>query len=82
MDHILYQGFKIILSISLKKHGKNPDNPSIRIYVNNLENRITFKIEVGYYLEISTTETIKLIGSNKSKITMDKNSKPWQSNQI
>ena len=29
----------------LKKHNENADNPSIRIYVNKLENRITFKIK-------------------------------------
>ena len=29
----------------LKKQGENTDNPSIRIYVNNIEDRITFKIK-------------------------------------
>ena len=29
----------------LKKHSENVDNPSIRIYVNKIENRITFKIK-------------------------------------
>ena len=43
-----------------KKHNKNIDNPSIRIYVNEIENRITFKIKIGYYLELLTSETIKL----------------------
>ena len=28
-----------------KKHGGNVDNPSISIYVNEIENRITFNIE-------------------------------------
>ena len=28
----------------LKKHNENVDNPSIKIYVNKIENRITFKI--------------------------------------
>ena len=28
----------------LKKHSENVDNPSIRIYVNKIKNRITFKI--------------------------------------
>ena len=28
-----------------KKYGENTDNPSIRIYVNKMENRITFKIK-------------------------------------
>ena len=50
-DHILYQIFKIILSI-LKKHGEKTDNPSIRTYVNMIENRIIFKIKTGYLLEL------------------------------
>ena len=57
----------------LKKH--NVDNPSIRIYVNKIENRITFKIKNGYYLELLTPETMKLLGSTKSKITKDKKCK-------
>ena len=52
MDDILYQIFKIILNISLKKHETVTDNPSIRIYVNKIENRIIFKIKTGYYLEL------------------------------
>ena len=35
----------------LKKHNENADNPSIKIYVNKIENRITLKIKNGYYLE-------------------------------
>ena len=31
----------------LKKHGENIDDPSIRIYINKIENRITFKIKTG-----------------------------------
>ena len=31
------------------------------------ENRIRFKIKTGYHLELLTTETIKLLGSTKSK---------------
>ena len=38
----------------LKKHSESVDNPSIRIYVNKIENRITFKIKNGYYLELLT----------------------------
>ena len=34
----------------LSKHGENIDNPSVRIYVNKIENRITFKTKIGYYL--------------------------------
>ena len=57
-----------------KKHGENIDDPSIRIYVNKIENRITFKIKTGYYLELLTPETMKLLGSTENKITKDKTS--------
>ena len=57
----------------LKKHSESVDNPSIRIYVNKIENRITFKIKSGYYLELLTQETMKLLGSTVRKINKDKN---------
>ena len=56
----------------LKKHGENTDKPSIQIYVNKIENRVTFKIKNGYSLEHSTPETMKLLGSTENKITKDK----------
>ena len=34
---------------------------------------ITFKIKNGYYLELLTPETMKLLGSTVSKINKDKN---------
>ena len=61
------------MNIFLKKHNANVDNPSIRIYVNKIENRITIKIKNGYYLELLTPETMKLLGSTENKITKDKN---------
>ena len=57
----------------LKKHGENIDKPSVQIYVNKIENRVTFKIKNGYSLELLTPETMKLLGSTKNKITKDKN---------
>ena len=33
----------------LKKHSESVDNPSIKIYVNKIENRVTFKIKNGYF---------------------------------
>ena len=56
-----------------KKHDRVTDHPSIRIYVNRIENRITFKIKTGYYLEFLTSETMKSLGSPKSEITKDEN---------
>ena len=47
----------------LKKHGENTNKPSVQIYVNKIENRITFKIKNGYSLELLTPETMKLLGS-------------------
>ena len=72
-DRILYQIFKIILSIFKKKHKEDIDKPSVQIYVNKIVNRVTSKIKKGYSLELLTPETIKLLGSTKNKITKDKN---------
>ena len=44
-----------------------------KTYINKIENRIKFKIKKEYYLEFLTHETMKLLGSTKSKITKDKN---------
>ena len=56
-----------------KKHNEKIDDPSIRLYVNKIENRITFKIKTGYYLELLTPETMKLLGITENEITKDKN---------
>ena len=57
----------------LKKHGEGIGNTSVTIYVNKIENRITFKIKTGYYLEPLTSEIMKLLGSTENEITKDKN---------
>ena len=38
------------------------DNPLIRIFVDEIENRITLRIKTGYYFVYVTLETIKLLG--------------------
>ena len=43
------------------------------IYVNKTENRLTFKIKTGYYLQLLMPKTMKLFRSTKSKITTDEN---------
>ena len=69
-DHIQDQIFKAILRQFLKNIvKKSVDNPSIEIYVSKIENSITFKIKNGYYLELLTPETMKLLESTDSKIT-------------
>ena len=57
----------------LKEHGEDIDKPSVLIYVNKIENRVTFKIKNGYSLELLTTKTMKLLGSTENKITKNKN---------
>ena len=57
----------------LKKHSESVDNPSIRTYVNRIENRITFKNKNGYYLELLTPEAMKLLGSTENIKNKDKN---------
>ena len=56
----------------IKKHQKMNDNLPIRIYINKIENRITFRIKTGCYVELLTPETINLLGSTKSKINQDR----------
>ena len=56
----------------LKNHNESIDNSSIRIYVNKIENRITFKIKKEYYVELLTPEKMKLTGNTENKITKDK----------
>ena len=57
----------------MNKHGEKTVNPTIRIYVNKIENRITFKIKTVYYFELLTPETMKVLAKTKSNITKDQN---------
>ena len=41
--------------------------------MNKIEYRITFKLKTGYYFELLTPESMKLVRSTKSKITKGKN---------
>ena len=47
MDHILYQIFNF--TRINKKRETMIDNATISIYINRTENRIIFKIKIGYY---------------------------------
>ena len=58
-----------------KKYGKDIDNPSVKLYINKIENRITFGIKNGCTLELLIPETMKLLRSTENKITKDKNGK-------
>ena len=41
-----------------------------------MESRITYKTKTVYYLDLLTSETMKLLGSTENKITKDKNGVP------
>ena len=56
-----------------KETWESADKPSIRIYVNKIENRVIFKIKNGYSLELLTPEIMKLLGSTRYEVTKDKN---------
>ena len=49
------------------------NNPPIRMYVNKMENRVICRIKTGYYPQLLTHETMKLLGSTNSKMTEDEN---------
>ena len=48
------------------------DNPPIRTYVNEMENRNTHRTMTGYY-QLLKPETMALLETTKRKITKDKN---------
>ena len=50
----------------IKKQETVTVNPAIKIYEKRIENKITFKINTRYYLELLTPETMKTFESNKS----------------
>ena len=45
----------------IKKYKEVTNIPPIRIYINQIENRITFRIKTGYHVELLTPGTIKLL---------------------
>ena len=57
----------------LRKHGEKTDNPLVKINLNKIESRTTFRIKTEYYLELLTPETMKVLGTTKSKKTKDGN---------
>ena len=58
---------------TLKKHVEDIDKPSVEIYINKIENRVTFKIKKGHGLDLLMPETMKLLGITENKITKDEN---------
>ena len=57
----------------IKKHEVKAltDNSPIKIYATKIENRITFKIKIGYCFKIFTLKNRKLLGRIENKIIKD-----------
>ena len=66
MDQIQYQILKFFLSILTRKM-KRFFNFPMQTYINKIENRFTFKIKSGPYLEFFASETTKILGSKKER---------------
>ena len=58
----------------MKKHETIDEVSLVLIYVNEINNRIVFKIKSRYKLELLSKETMKLLGSSTDNIDGDKNS--------
>ena len=50
-------------------------NPPIHIYINRINNKLVFKINDGYKLELQIPEIMKLFGTTKKLIGKIKNGK-------
>ena len=57
----------------IEKRETIADNPPVHIYVNKIENRIVFKINAGYKLELLTEKTMQLLGSSKNVLDKNRN---------
>ena len=55
----------------IKKHETIADVSPVLIYVNEINNRIVFKIKSGYKLELLSKETMRLLGSSTDTIDGD-----------
>ena len=58
----------------IKKHETIANVSPVLIYLNEINNRIVFKIKSGYKLELLSKEMMKLFGSSTDTIDGDKNS--------
>ena len=56
----------------IKKQKTFTENPPVQIHPNEIKNRIAFKINTGYKLELLTPETMKMLGSTKKDVNKDK----------
>ena len=63
--------FQDFFEYIFKKHGQDINKPSLQIYLNKIENTVTFKVKNGHSLELLIPETMKLLGSTENNITKE-----------
>ena len=56
------------LEYIIKKRRTFTDESQIQIYMNEIQNRITLKTKIGYYLETLTSETMQFSWITEKKI--------------
>ena len=66
----------------IKKHERLAENPPVQIYPYKIKNRIDFKVNTGYKLELLFSETMKLLGCEKRDVDKDKWSRRCTKNRI
>ena len=69
----------------IKKYETLTENPPVQIYPNKIKNRIVFKINTGYKLELLSSETMKLLGSTEEDVDHDKDGEDmpkWKSIEV
>ena len=52
MGYIFLSDIQDYFEYIFEKHEQRTGDPSIRIYINKVENRITFKIKTGYCIDL------------------------------
>ena len=57
----------------IKKHETLTKSPPMHVYINRINDRLVFKINGGYTLELQMPETMKLFGSTKKLTDKTKN---------
>ena len=63
--------FQDFFEYIFKKHVQDINKPSLQIYLNKIENTVTFKVKNGHSLELLISETMKLLGSTENNITKE-----------
>ena len=66
------------MNLLLKKHETLTENSPIQIYLSKIRNRIGFKMNTGYKLELLTPEKMNLLGSTKKMLIQIKIVKMYQ----